>query len=69
MIPYKDFNNWKTDSVTEAFFTSIVERIEDAKQTLSYSAGVDKDYDNYLRGFIAGQRDMLEVQLQTDEEQ
>lgn len=69
MISTKDFNNWKQDSVTEAFFTSIVERIEDAKQTLSFSAGIDTNYDNYLRGFIAGQRDMLEVQLQTDEEQ
>ena len=69
MISIKDFNNWKQDAVTEAFFTSIVERIEDAKQTLSFSAGIDTNYDNYLRGFIAGQRDMLEVQLQTDEEQ
>jgi hypothetical protein len=64
VISASDFLNWKSDSVTQAFFSSIVDRIEDAKESLSTSAGIDPDTDNWFRGFIAGQRDVLDVRLQ-----
>jgi hypothetical protein len=64
VVSQSDFINWKTDPVTEAFFQSIVYRIEDAKDTLSTSAGIDPDTDNWFRGFIAGQRDVLDVRIE-----
>lgn len=64
MISTQDFLTWKQDSVTQAFFQSVQYRIEDAKETLSTSAGIDSDSDNWFRGFIAGQRDVLDVRVE-----
>ena len=47
-----DFENWKGDFVTKAFFQAAHERIEDAKDVLSVQAGIDSNQDNYLRGLI-----------------
>ena len=67
VISATDFTNWKADSVTQAYFYAIVERIEDAKETLAGSAGLDPSSDNWFRGFIAGQRDMLDVRVDDGE--
>ena len=64
MISTQDFLTWKQDSVTQAFFQSVQYRIEDAKENLSTSAGLDSDSDNWFRGFIAGQRDVLDVRVE-----
>lgn len=63
MISTQDFLTWKQDSVTQAFFHSVYERIEDAKETLASSAGIDSTSDNWFRGFIAGQRDMIDARV------
>lgn len=67
VISVSDFVNWKLDPVTKAYFMSVQERIESAKETLAVGAGLDHSFDNYLRGFIAGQRDMLEASVDTEE--
>ena len=64
VVSTEDFVNWKTDPVTQAFFQSVHFRIEDAKESLSTSAGLDSDSDNWFRGFIAGQRDVLDVRVE-----
>jgi hypothetical protein len=67
VISVSDFVNWKLDPVTKAYFMSVQERVESAKETLATNAGIDPTFDNYLRGFIAGQRDMLEASVDTEE--
>lgn len=61
MISINDFNSWKTDPVTVAFMQTIRNRIKDGAENLSYVAGVDSQHDNFMRGFIQGQREVLEV--------
>lgn len=63
VISNSDFLTWKVDPVTQAFFHSVYERIEDAKETLASSAGIDSTSDNWFRGFIAGQRDMIDARV------
>jgi hypothetical protein len=64
VISVSDFSNWKQDNVTKAYFAAVRERIDDAKEVLSTSAGLDACTDNWYRGFIAGQRDMLAVSIE-----
>ncbi len=63
VISASDFSNWKVDPVTKAYFAAVHERIDEAKDVLSTSAGLDSATDNWYRGFIAGQRDMLAVSM------
>lgn len=58
-----DFENWKADPVTKAFFLAAKERIEDAKEVLSVSAGLNATEDNLLRGLIAAYREMQDFRI------
>lgn len=68
MISKSDFENWKLDPVTKAFFEAAEERIEDAKDILSTSAGVNPDEDNFFRGFIHAYREMQEFRVDFEED-
>lgn len=69
VISPTDFYNWKVDPVTTAFMLAVKERIENAREILTQSAGKDSNEDNYYRGYINGQRDILEVSIEDLEEQ
>lgn len=58
-ISQSDFDNWRSDPVTKAFYIAISERIEDAKEVLATQAGLDLNEDNFLRGFIRAYRETL----------
>lgn len=58
-----DFDNWKSDPVTKAFFLAAQERIEDAKDVLSIQAGIDPSQDNLLRGLIQAYREMQDFRI------
>ncbi len=58
-----DFENWKLDSVTKAFFQAAQERIEDAKDVLSVQAGLDTTHDNYIRGMIQAYRELQDFRI------
>jgi len=62
-ISPSDFDNWKADPVTKAFFTACYERVEDAKEILSTTAGTDQVTDNYLRGFIQAYREIPQFRM------
>lgn len=68
-VSQSDFVNWKSDPVTKAYFTAVIERIEDAKEVLSNQAGVDVNEDNYLRGFIRAYRECLEFRIEDLQEE
>jgi hypothetical protein len=63
LVSASDFQNWKSDSVTQAYFEAINIRIDEAKDTLSDSAGLDSLNDNFIRGFIAAYRELLEFRI------
>lgn len=58
-----DFQNWKQDPVTQAFFEACQYRIEDTKDILAMSAGFDSTNDNFNRGFIAAYQEMQEFRV------
>jgi len=67
VISTSDFLNWKSDQVTQAYFAAIQERILEAMDVLSTTAGLDHASDNWYRGFIHGQREMLDVRVDDGE--
>ena len=67
MISSSDFNNWKQDPVTKAFFTACEERVQECLETLGSCAGLDPTYDSFLRGFIAAYNEIPAFRLAEDE--
>lgn len=63
VITASDFLDWKSNPVTKAFIEACNERVEDAKNTLAISAGIDSTQDNLLRGFILAYREMQEFRI------
>jgi hypothetical protein len=63
-ITKEEFDSWKLDDVTKAFFAAAKERVEDCKDVLAGTAGQDSIYDSYLRGFIAAYREMFAFRLE-----
>lgn len=64
VVTKEEWLAWKNDHVTRAFYEAVQDRIEDSKDLLSYSAGVDQAQDNYWRGFIAAYREMLDFKVE-----
>lgn len=64
LITKSEWTDWKLSTVTKAFFAAADERVQDAKEILANSAGLDSDQDNYLRGFITAYREMAEFRIE-----
>ena len=58
IIKASEYVDWKSNIVTKAFMYAAKERIEDAMNVLSTTAGMDIIQDNYMRGFIAAYREL-----------
>lgn len=67
VITKSDFDDWKKNSVTKAFFQAAEERVEDAKDILASQAGLDGVNDNFYRGFIHAYREMSDFRMETEE--
>lgn len=67
MISKSDYINWKSDPVTRAFFEATRERVEEAKEMLAVSAGIDPTLDNFYRGFIKAYREIEEFTVEGTE--
>lgn len=67
-ISKSDFDNWKSDPVTKAFFQAAQERIEEAKDVLSVEAGLNPIQDNTLRGLIQAYREIQDFRVEDIEE-
>jgi len=68
VISRNDFDNWKSDPVTKAFFQAAQERIEEAKDVLSVEAGLNPIQDNTLRGLIQAYREIQDFRVEDIEE-
>ena len=66
-LSQSDFNDWRSNAVTKAFFEAARDRIEEAKDLLSYSAGNDSLADRQLVGLIQAYRELQEFRLEDTE--
>lgn len=64
VISASDFLDWKSNPVTRAFFDACNIRIEDAKEELAISAGLNATQDNLLRGIIYAYREMQDFHIE-----
>ena len=62
-ISKAEFVDWKKDPVTKAFFVAVENRIEDAKDVMSVSAGLDQVQDCVTRGMITAFREVLNIEF------
>lgn len=67
VISKSDFENWKQDPVTKAFFMAAQQRIEDAKDVLSVQAGINPQEDNQIRGLIQAYREIQFFRIEEDD--
>lgn len=62
-ITKQEWADWKSNPVTKAFFQAANIRIEDAKDILAQSAGLDATADNFYRGFIQAYIEMFDFRI------
>ena len=62
-ITKTEWTDWKINPVTKAFFQAASIRVEDAKDILAQSAGLDQASDNFYRGFIQAYIEMTEFRI------
>lgn len=67
MVSKEDFVLWRDNYVTRAFMDACRERLEDAKDLLSYQAGIDPDQDNFFRGLISAYREIEQFRPDNEE--
>lgn len=63
-MTYEDFKDWKSNPVTKQISAGLEARIDDLKDTLATSAGVDSLHDRFLAGYIQATRDFLDIKLE-----
>lgn len=63
ILTRSDYEIWKADPVTKAFFQAAQERVEDAKDVLSIEAGINSAQDNLMRGLIQAYREMQDFRV------
>ena len=64
LITRSEWQDWKAHPVTKAFYGAALERIDEAKDALSYSAGVDLIQDRLLVGLIQAYREMIDFRVE-----
>lgn len=69
VLTKEEWIDWKNSPVTRAFYAAVNIRIEDAKEVLASTAGIEPDTDNFYRGFIAAYREMLEFTIEDVEDE
>lgn len=63
IVTRSDFRDWKSNPVTRAFFDAAKQRIEEAKEVLSVSAGSDPLEDKILVGLIRAYYEMQDFRV------
>lgn len=58
-ITKEEWIDWKQQDITKAFYAACRIRVEDTKDILAGTAGLDSDSDNFYRGFIAAYAEMV----------
>ena len=69
MISQNEFREWKSHPVTEAFFKTIGESIALAVEQLITNVDEGSLPDEYLRGYIIANRDILKADIAMEEDE
>lgn len=69
IITKEEWSDWKINPVTKAFYNACDQRIEDAKDILAQSAGLDTVSDNFYRGFIQAYVEMFGFRIEDMEDE
>lgn len=56
----QDFLDWKRHPVTQSLFTALINRIQEGREELGDTAGIDPLADRFKVGVIRGHQDVLE---------
>ncbi|MCI4437904.1 MAG: hypothetical protein JHC33_13945 [Ignisphaera sp.] len=64
ILSQSDFIDWKINPVTQAFFEAANIRIDESKELLSVSAGLDTNQDRFLVGMIQAYRELQDFRLE-----
>ena len=64
-----EFQQWQHHFITQEFFIQVKNQIEEQKEALSGSAGIDPTLDNYRRGYIAAMNNVLHFYVTLPEEE
>lgn len=67
-MTYSEWKDWQQLPITQMFYSAVHERIKDATDVLSYSAGLDPAQDNFYRGFIHAYKEMLDFKVESSED-
>ena len=62
-ISRAEWEQWQQDPITQAFYYAAKERIEEVKDVLAYSAGLESNDDNFNRGFLRAYMEMLDFRV------
>ena len=68
MITKEDYQLWKLEPVTRAWFEACHERISESKDLLALQAGLDPVQDSFMRGFIYAYNELLDFRIEEDTE-
>lgn len=63
-VTKNEFLEWKSSYVTKQFLEAIQNRIEETKEILAISAGLEPDNDRYLVGMIRAFNEVLDVSVE-----
>lgn len=64
MISKEEFLEWKNSMVTQEFLKSIELRIEEIKENLVVSAGVEPLQDRFLAGMVHAYKEVKDVAME-----
>lgn len=59
-----DFDDWKSNKVTKAFFHATEDRVGECKEMLASSAGTDSLQDKFIVGMIFAYREMQDFRVE-----
>ncbi len=69
VMTQSEFDAWKHHFITKEFFLLVQTRIEDVKDLLAGSAGLDQNEDNFRRGYVTGMNDILDFYVTLPQEE
>lgn len=64
MITRADWDNWKADPVTRAFFAACAERASGFKEVLAVTAGENPSQDSKISGYIGAYTEITEFKVE-----
>lgn len=68
-IAKTEFEEWQNHFITKAYYSAVRERIEECKEVLASSAGIDAAQDNLIRGMIHAFREVVQFSVGDPEEE